>query len=382
MAWGRLARMPFIGLVLAALLGVGELFAEDRFNLPVGVTPVSQEIYGLHMLILWVCAGIAVVVFGALGYAALRYRKSRGAVPQAFHEHRSLEIVWTVIPFLLLILMAIPATQTLMAMGDTSEADLTIRITGSQWKWQYEYLDSDIKFLSNLATPAAQRENRSPKGEHYLVEVDRPLVVPVGKKIRFLLTSSDVIHSWWVQELGVKMDAIPGFINEAWARVEQPGVYRGKCAELCGVGHGYMPVVVEARAAAEFAAWQTEQVAARAAEEAAAQQVLALAELSERGEKVYATNCAACHQATGIGLPGVFPALKGSQVVLGPVADHLAVVLNGRPGTAMPGFGQLNDLDLAAVVTYERNAWGNATGDTVQAADVKAARGHRGVAAQ
>lgn len=361
---------------LAAAAGSvgGEALAEYGLNMPVGVTSISREIYGLHMLILWVCVAIAAVVFGALGYSLWRYRKERHAVPAEFHEHTGTEIAWTVIPFLILALMAIPATLTLVSMHDTADADLTIKITGSQWRWRYEYLDNGVAYFSNLATPQEQRDNSAPKGEHYLLEVDDALVVPVGAKVRLLLTSADVIHAWWVPRLGVKKDAVPGFINESWARIDQAGIYRGQCAELCGVGHAYMPIVVEAKSPDDFAAWMAERRGAAAAEAAAGERTFTLAELMGRGEKVYATNCAVCHQATGLGLPGVFPPLKGSPVATGPLPAHLEVVLKGRSGTAMPGFGQLGDADIAAVLTYERNAWDNATGDVVQPAAVKTAR--------
>jgi len=354
--------------------GISAAQAEWQLNLPAGVTSTSQQIFGLHMLIFWICVVIALLVFGAVALILLRYRRARGAQPGGIHEHTWVEVAWTVVPFLVLALMAIPATRVLMEMEDTTDPDLTIQVTGSQWKWRYEYIDQGIGYFSNLATPPEQRDDRAAKGEHYLLEVDRPLVVPVGRKVRFLLTSSDVIHAWWIPPLGLKKDAVPGFINEAWTRIDTPGIYRGQCAELCGVGHGYMPIVIDARSEADFAAWLTAEHAALAAERGAAARTLPLRELMTRGKEVYTANCAACHQAGGEGLPGTFPPLKGSAVATGPVAAHLAVVLHGRPGTAMPSFAQLSDLDLAAVVTYERNAWGNATGDTVQAADVTRAR--------
>jgi len=373
----KLKKMLQAGLGTGALLYSGIVLAQElRYNMPKGVTPISREIYGLHMLIFWVCVAIGVVVFSVLFYSIFKYRKSRGVTPAQFHEHTSVEVVWTIIPFLILIGMAIPATRTLIAMEDTSNPDLTIQVTGSQWKWKYDYLDNGVSYYSNLATPMEQRDNRAAKGEHYLLEVDRPMVVPTNQKIRILTTSTDVIHSWWVPELGVKKDAMPGFINESWALIEQPGIYRGQCAELCGVGHAYMPVVVQALPPAEFAAWVDEQKKAQEAELAAVSKEMSMDELMARGEQVYTTHCAVCHQATGQGVPGVFPALQGGPIATGPVEGHLNIVLNGgRPGTAMPAFAQqLSDADIAAVVTFERNSWGNKTGDTVQAKDVKAAR--------
>lgn len=378
MLLGRLGKTLQTLLGAGLLLGWGAAFAVDelRFNMPPGVTPISKDVYGLHMLIFWVCVGIGVAVFSVLFYSVFKHRRSRGASPASFHEHTAVEVMWTVIPFIILISMAFPATKTLIAMEDTSNPDLTIQVTGSQWKWKYDYLDSGLSFYSNLATPMEQRENHAPKGEHYLLEVDKPLVVPTNQKIRFLTTSADVIHSWWVQDFGIKKDAMPGFINESWALIETPGIYRGQCAELCGVGHGYMPIVVQAMAPAEFAAWVEEQKKAQAAEVAAASKQMDMAELMRRGQDVYTTNCAVCHQASGAGVPPTFPALKGGKIATGPLPGHLNIVLNGgRPGTAMPAFGQqLSDADIAAVVTFERNSWGNNTGDAVQAADVKAAR--------
>lgn len=376
MLLGKLKKALHAFLGLGLLSASGAALAELRYNMPPGVTPISKEIYGLHMLIFWVCVAIGAVVFAVLFYSVFKYRKSRGATPARFHEHTSVEVIWTIIPFLILISMAIPATKTLIAMEDTRNPDLTIQITGSQWKWKYDYLDSGVGFYSNLATPVEQRENRAEKGEHYLLEVDKPLVVPTNKKIRLLTTAQDVIHSWWVPELGVKKDAMPGFINESWAYIEQPGTYRGQCAELCGVGHGYMPIVVEALPPAEFAMWIDQQTKAQAEEAAAATKMMSKDELMSRGQQVYTTHCTVCHQATGEGLPGTFPALKGGKIATGPVQGHLHIVLNGgRPGTAMPAFAkQLTDADIAAVVTFERNSWGNNTGDVVQAADVKAAR--------
>jgi cytochrome c oxidase subunit II len=344
-------------------------------NLPVGVTEISARVYGLHMLIFWICVVIGTVVFSAMFYAILRHRKSLGARAASFHENTTVEVLWTLIPLFILVGMAIPATRVLIAMEDTTASDMTIKVTGYQWKWHYEYIDEDVSFFSNLATPQAQIVGLEEKGEHYLLEVDNPMVVPVGKRVRILLTAADVIHAWWVPDLAVKRDAIPGFINEVWTRIDEPGVYRGQCAELCGRGHAFMPIVVVAKDDAGWAAWLEEQRAAQATEETLAMADWGLVDLMARGKEVHETHCAACHQVDGTGIPGVFPALQGSAVATGPLEDHLDIVLRGKPGTAMAAFGpQLNDADLGSVITYQRNAWGNDTGDLVTPAQIGSAR--------
>ncbi|RDV24912.1 cytochrome c oxidase subunit II [Alteromonas aestuariivivens] len=346
-------------------------------NLRRGVTDISGQVYDLHMLMFSICVVIAVVVFGAMFISMYLHRKSRGAKPANFHENVKVEIAWTVVPFLILIFMAVPAAKTLIAMEDTTQPDLTVQVTGSQWKWHYKYMDSDVEYYSLLATQQEQIANKFSKGENYLLEVDRPLVIPTGKKVRFLITSDDVIHSWWVPDFAVKKDANPGFINEAWTKVNEPGVYRGQCAELCGKDHGFMPIVVIAKEPAEYDAWMAEQedIQRRAKEEE--QRLLAMnmsmEEMMREGERVYNATCAACHMPSGEGLPGVFPALKGSPMVLQDINAHIDIVYNGKAGTAMQAFGKMLSLkDIAAVVTYERNAWGNNTGDLVQPKDVNA----------
>ncbi|MDX1676348.1 cytochrome c oxidase subunit II [Arsukibacterium sp.] len=344
-------------------------------NMTKGVTEISQEVYSLHMLIFWICCVIGAVVFGIMFISILLHRKSRGVQPAQFHESTKIEILWTAIPVVILIGMAIPASKTLIAMDDTSAADVTVQITGSQWKWHYKYLGSDLEYYSVLATPREQISNRFAKGENYLLEVDRPLVIPTGQKIRFLMTSDDVIHSWWVPAFAVKKDANPGFINEAWTRVDEPGIYRGQCAELCGKDHAYMPVVVVAKSPEDYAAWKLAEETRIAEEKAAEQELLAMnmdmTELMANGERTYIAYCAACHQPNGAGLPGIFPALAGSNLILNDKAAHINIVLNGKSGTAMQAFGrQLTLKELASVLTYTRNAWGNDTGDAVQAADV------------
>lgn len=374
----------FRGFAMTILFNLGLLFissrtfaAELQYNMPRGVTPLSHQIHGLHMTIFWICVVIGIVVFGVLFYSLIMHRKSRGYVAAQFHEHPVLEITWAIIPFLILVAMAVPATTVLMHMEDYRNSELTIKITGYQWKWKYEYLDQGISFFSNLSTPLDQIQNKAVKNQWYLLEVDHPLVVPVQKKIRLLVTSNDVIHSWWVPELGIKRDAIPGFIHEAWAIIEKPGTYRGQCAELCGVNHGFMPIVIEAKSAEDFQQWVASQKPGQAKQLPA---VLSgknwtKNDLMKRGEQAYNTTCAVCHKPDGTGMPPTFPAIKGSKIATGPIPAHMNIVLNGKPGTAMQAFGtQLSDNDLAAIMTYQRNAFGNNTGDVIQPADVGKAR--------
>ena len=358
-----------------ALLVAGNSFAEWPLNLTRGVTETSNQVYDLHMLIFWICVVVCAGVFAVLIYSLMTHRKSKGAVPADFHESTTVEIIWTTIPFLVLVGMAIPATKTLLALEDTRDADMSIKITGYQWKWKYDYLDDDISFFSVLTTPREQIEGDAPKDETYLVDVDNRVVVPINKKIRFLITSNDVIHSWWVPALGWKQDAVPGFINDGWTELKEPGVYRGKCAELCGKDHGFMPIVLEAKTEDDYQQWVADQKAGAAAAAEAATQTWTLDDLVAKGESVYTTSCAACHQPNGQGVPGVFPAIAGSAIATGDVAGHTDIVMNGKAGTAMQAFGaQLNDVDLAAVITYQRNAFGNDTGDMVQPSDIAAAR--------
>lgn len=373
--------VPNIKRALTAVVGTMAMVAatsataDYALNLTRGVTPISQEAHAIHMLILWVCVAIGIVVFGVMFISIIFHRKSRGAKPAQFHESTAVEIAWTIVPFLILIGMAIPATKALVVMEDTSDADISIKVTGYQWRWGYDYMEDDVSFISALATPKEEIYNHEPKGEHYLLEVDKPVVVPVNKKVRLLITSNDVIHAWWVPELGMKKDAIPGYINEMWFKADKEGIYRGQCAELCGKDHGFMPIVVDVRSEADYRQWIAQQQGAVAAEQNAAQRDWTKDELMAQGEKVYASTCAACHQANGEGIPGTFPPLKGGAIATGPKADHLSLVLHGKAGTAMMSFaGQLSDTDLAAVVTYERNSWGNNTGDLVQPSEVKEAR--------
>ncbi|HTO50438.1 MAG TPA: cytochrome c oxidase subunit II [Burkholderiales bacterium] len=366
-------------LSLAGYAGAAAAAETARHNFQTPVTPVAREIYDLHLLMLGICAVIFVIVFGVMFYSIYAHRKSVGHKALQFHENTTVEIVWTIIPFFILIGMAWPATKTVLALKDTSNPDLTIKATGYQWKWGYDYLKGEgegITLYSNLATPADQVYNRQEKGDHYLLEVDQNLVVPVGKKIRMLTTAGDVIHAWWVPAFGVKQDALPGFIRDTWFKAEKEGIYRGQCAELCGKDHGFMPIVVEVVSAEKYSAWVGEQKKKLAAAADDPAKTWDLADLRARGEKVYAANCVACHQANGMGVPNAFPALAGSKIVNGPKGDQITIVLNGKQGTAMQAFGKtLSDTDLAAVITYTRNAWSNkAAENLVQPAEVKSAR--------
>lgn len=417
--------------VLAVVIGVAGInpaAAQLKYNMPRGVTAVSENVFQLHMLMFTICCVLAVIVFGVMVYSIVRFRHSRGAVPATFHESTVVEIAWTVIPFVILISIAIPAAGTLIRMEDTSNPDMTVKVTGYQWQWHYDYLDEDVGFFSRLDTQSYLARQRDPdispqEVEHYLLNVDNPLVLPVGKKVRLLMTSNDVIHSWWVPDLAVKKDAIPGFINEAWTQIEEPGVYRGQCAELCGRDHAYMPVVVVAMNEADYENWLNEQ---RGTASDATDQVLATgmgpaggaaggefdpadapppadvaaagemsaevetgggqgeasaaggdddkAALMQVGEEVYSTHCVACHRPDGSGMPPAFPSLIDSQIVASDAAAHIAIVINGKPGTAMAAFGSiLDDEQLAGVITYERNSFGH-DGGVVTPQDIEQAR--------
>ena len=353
--------------------------AQNQINMSTGVseagaviTDLGAEIYGLHMLIFWICVAIGIGVFGVMLYSIYAHRKSKGVEPSQFHEHTGVEIAWTVVPFFILIGMAVPATSTLLEVYENDDAEMSILVTGYQWKWKYEYLDADaenIAFFSNLATSQEQIYNTDTKGENYLLEVDEPLVIPVDTKVRFLITANDVIHSWWVPEIAVKRDAIPGFINEAWTRVLAEGVYRGQCTELCGSYHGFMPVEVHVVSQGEFDDWMAAKKGAAADDAAMAATELSVDKLMARGKDVYNASCLACHGVNGEG--GLGNAIAGSAIALGGLDSHLNVIVNGVAGTSMQAFGaQLSDVDVAAVTTYQRNAFGNNTGDVVQASDV------------
>jgi len=363
-------RSVFSGAVLVALAPFS--VAENQINMSPGVTEIGANIFELHMLIMWICVGIGALVFGAMFYSIFAHRKSKGHQASQFHESTQVEVAWTVVPFLILVGMAFPATSTLLEVYDNDEAELDILITGYQWKWKYEYLDDageTVSFFSNLATPQEEIYNTQNKGENYLLEVDEPLVIPTHTKVRFLVTANDVIHSWWVPEIAVKRDAIPGFINEAWTRVPEEGIYRGQCTELCGAYHGFMPVEVHAVSRDEFDSWMAAKRGIAAAQSQLATQTLSVDELMDQGKRVYDAACLACHGASGEG--GVGKAIAGSPVVLGDLGAHMALVADGVAGTAMQAFGeQLSAVELAAVLTYQRNAFGNNTGDIVQPGDV------------
>ena len=366
--------LTLTGLISMLMASVAQ--AEYGLNMTESVTPIGRELYSLHMLVFWICVVIGVVVFAAMAWSIIHHRKSKGAVAANFHESTTVEIVWTIVPLLILIGIASPATGTLLDLEDAkTDAEITVQVTGIQWKWKYTYVDDDVSFISSLAQSSRDVIKDPTGNEHYLLEVDEPLVLPVNKKIRFLFHADDVIHAWWVPELAVKQDAIPGFINDSWALIEEPGTYRGQCAELCGKDHGFMPIVVEAVSEADYLAWLDSKKAEAAAAAASAEQEWSMQDLLAKGETVYQANCAACHGPTGAGIPGAFPAMTGSPIVTGDVAAHVDIVVNGKAGTAMAAFkGQLNDVDLAAVITYERNALGNSVGDMVQPSAIKNAR--------
>ena len=365
------------GMVGAAILAASQsALAEYGYNLQVPASKVAQDVFQLHNFIMLVCLGIFVVVFGAMFYSLLKHRKSVGHKAANFHENTTVELVWTVIPFVVLMGMAYPAAKVVIDMKDTSNPDMTIKVTGYQWKWGYDYLNDDVSIYSTLSTPREQINGSEAKGEHYLLEVDEPMVVPVGKRIRLLITANDVLHAWWVPALGAKQDAIPGFIRDIWFKADKIGTFRGQCVELCGKDHGFMPIVVEVVSEEDYKAWVAKKKGGAVVAAADNTKTFETAELVERGEKVYQANCAACHQANGMGLPGAFPAISGSKVATGPIADHINIVLNGKAGTAMAAFGaQLSDADIAAVVTYQRNAWDNKMGDAAQPAAIASARG-------
>ena len=339
---------------------------------------LARDIDQLHQYVMWLIIVIFVGVFGFMFYSCWAHRKSIGHKAAQFHENTTVELIWTIVPAIILVAIAWPVTKTVIAQKDTSNADITVKVTGFQWKWGYDYLKGEgegISFISTLSTPREQIEGRAPKGEHYLLEVDNEMVVPIGKKVRVLTTAADVIHSWWVPAFGAKQDAIPGYIRDLWFKATKTGTFRSQCVELCGKDHGFMPIVVRVVSADDYTGWVAAQKKIAAAVADDPNRSYGLDELKARGEKVYAANCVGCHQATGKGVPRAFPALDGSKLVRGPKNEQLALVLNGKPGTAMAAFGkQLSDLELAAVVTFTRNAWSNRAGEAIQPSEVKALR--------
>ena len=336
----------------------------SALNMTRGVTGVSNEVFELHMLIFWICVAIGVVVFGVMFYSMYAHTKKKNPVASTFHESTKVEIAWTIIPFLILIAMAIPASKTLVKIYDDEAGDINIQVTGYQWKWQYKYLEDDVSFFANLSTDLDEIYNLVPKGENYLQEVDEMVVIPVGKKIRFLITANDVIHSWWMPAFAIKQDAIPGFVNTAWTIVDEPGTYRGKCTELCGKNHGFMPIVVKAVEQEEYDQWinDKKQAAMKLAEQTTKNWTTE--ELIAKGQDVYAVNCVACHQTNGEGITGIFPALAGSDIVLNNKPRNIEILMEGVQGAAMNSFDYLSEVELASVITYTRQSWGNdAKGD-------------------
>jgi cytochrome c oxidase subunit II len=365
----------FGGLAVLAASGSAHAIAW-YFQTP--ASKMAAEIDWLHQVVMWIILVIFVGVFGFMFYACYAHRRSIGHKAEQFHENTTVEILWTIIPALILIVIAWPVTQTVIAQKDTSAPDLTIKVTGYQWKWGYDYLKGEgegISFVSTLATPREQIEGGAPKGENYLLEVDNEVVVPVGKKVRVITTAADVIHAWWVPALGAKQDAIPGFLRDIWFRAEQTGTFRGQCVELCGKEHAFMPIVVRVVSADDYSKWVGDRKKALAAAADDPNKQWDAKELVARGEKIYASTCVACHQAQGQGTPAMkAPALAGNKFVVGAEQGPIETVLNGRPNTAMQSFKQtLSDTEIAAVITYVRNSWGNKASD-VQPAEVKARR--------
>ena len=357
----NLSKSAYTALLMLSLYP-SKVFSDwDALNMREGVTQVSRDVFELHMLIFYICVAIGAVVFSVMFYSLFRYTKKRNPNPSTFHESTKLEVAWTIVPFLILIAMAVPASKTLTEIYDDEEGEINIQVVGYQWKWEYKYLEDDINFFSNLSTDQDEIYNLVPKGENYLLEVDEPLIIPVDTRVRFLITANDVIHSWWVPDFAIKQDAIPGFINTAWTRAEETGIYRGNCTELCGKNHGFMPVVVKVVEKDEYNEWvlAKKEEAIKLAE--LTEKEWSLGELTERGEGVYQKNCVACHQMNGEGLPPIFPALAGSDIVMFDKDRNVEILMEGVQGAAMQSFAnQLSEVDMAAVITYTRQAWGNA----------------------
>ena len=349
-------KILFVILFITAPLINADWFA---LNMTRGITDISNEVFELHMLIFWICVAIGVLVFGVMFYSMYAHTREKNPVPATFDDNHKLEIAWTIIPFLILIAMAIPASKTLIKMYDDTAGDINIQVTGYQWKWQYRYLEDDVSFFSNLATDWDEINNLVPKGENYLQEVDEMVVIPTGKKVRFLITANDVIHSWWMPAFAIKQDAIPGFVNTAWTKVDVPGIYRGKCTELCGKNHGFMPIVVKVVEQDEYEEWvgikkeEAQKLAELTTKEWTTE------ELVSRGQSVYEVNCVACHQTNGQGIAGIFPALVGSDIVLNNKEKNIEILMEGVQGAAMNSFSYLSEVEIASVITYTRQSWGN-----------------------
>ena len=349
-------KILFVILFITAPLINADWFA---LNMTRGITDISNEVFELHMLIFWICVAIGVLVFGVMFYSMYAHTRKKNPIPATFDDNHKLEIAWTIIPFLILIAMAIPASKTLIKMYDDTAGDINIQVTGYQWKWQYRYLEDDVSFFSNLATDWDEINNLVPKGENYLQEVDEMVVIPTGKKVRFLITANDVIHSWWMPAFAIKQDAIPGFVNTAWTKVDVPGIYRGKCTELCGKNHGFMPIVVKVVEQDEYEEWvgikkeEAQKLAELTTKEWTTE------ELVSRGQSVYEVNCVACHQTNGQGIAGIFPALVGSDIVLNNKERNIEILMEGVQGAAMNSFSYLSEVEIASVITYTRQSWGN-----------------------
>ena len=356
-----LSKSAYSALLMLSLYPSEVLSDWDALNMREGVTQVSRDVFELHMLIFYICVAIGAVVFSVMFYSLFRYTKKRNPNPSTFHESTKLEVAWTIVPFLILIAMAVPASKTLTEIYDDEEGEINIQVVGYQWKWEYKYLEDDINFFSNLSTDQDEIYNLVPKGENYLLEVDEPLIIPVDTRVRFLITANDVIHSWWVPDFAIKQDAIPGFINTAWTRAEETGIYRGNCTELCGKNHGFMPVVVKVVEKDEYNDWVLAKKEEAIKLSELTEKEWSLAELTERGEGVYQKNCVACHQMNGEGLPPIFPALARSDIVMFDKNRNVEILMEGVQGAAMQSFAnQLSEVDMAAVITYTRQAWGNA----------------------
>ena len=365
-------------LCTALLLGPAVAFADYELNLAPGVTEISQMQYDLHMLVLWICTIAGIGVFSVMIFSIINHRKSKGAQAAQFHESTTVEVIWTVIPFVILVAIAVPATKGLLALEDSSNPDINIKVTGIQWKWEYDYIDEKgVRFISQLDSKS-EDARKLDSGvdvktvDNYLLDVDKPMVVPVNKRVRLLITAKDVIHAWWIPAVGVKRDAIPGYVNESWFKATKVGTYRGQCAELCGKDHGFMPIVLKVVSDADYASWIKDQQAAAGASAAEDTKTFTMDELMVKGKTVYDKSCAACHGATGAGIPPIFPAMTGSKIVTGDKAAHIDIVADGKPGTAMAAYkSQLSKAEIAAVITYERNAFGNNTGDMIQPSEIK-----------
>ena len=383
-----------LGLIAAGLGNVAWAVGDapggpkvNQLNLPVGVTKIASDIYDLHTLMLLICLAIFVLVFGVMFYAIFKHRKSLGHKAATWHENTTVEIIWTIVPFVIVIAMALPATRLIVDMKDTTNADLTIKATGFQWRWGYDYLNGEgegIGFISTLATPRemsgfpSEGIKAHPEGDTYLLDVDNPLVVPVNKKVRVITTANDVIHAFAVPQFGIKQDAIPGFVRDTWFRAEKIGTYRGQCQELCGAEHAYMPIVVNVVSAEDYTKWVDGKKKELSALQDDPTKTFTMAELTSRGEKIFNANCAVCHQAAGTGNPALgAPALVGDAKVMGPKDVQIAVLLHGQNNNKMPAWNQLSDVEIASVISYTRNSWSNGgkgTDPMVQPSDITVAR--------